>query len=112
MLAAACKANVDECVSKVSNPMSVRAVKLNYFVLHLLEYILSVLKLKGVVFVPVPTDLVKVGAIIVAQVILLEEVTRLLLKDCEVHQVATWGGASSLSLMRRRLPTRSATVPS
>ena len=35
-----------------------------------------------------PTDLVKVGAVIVAQVVLLEEVTRLLLRDCEVHQVA------------------------
>ena len=74
---------MDEGVSKLSNPMSVRAVKLNFRVLHLLEDILSVLKPEGVVLVP--TDLVKVGAMIV---VLLEEVTRLLLRDCEVHQVA------------------------
>ena len=50
--------------------MSVRAVKLNYRVLHLLEDILYVLKPEGVVLVP--TDLAKVGAMIVAQVVLLE----------------------------------------
>ena len=71
LLAAACKAKVDEVVSRLSNPMSVRAVKLNYRVLHLLEDIMSVLKPEGVVYVP--TDLVKVGAVIVAQVVLLEE---------------------------------------
>ena len=42
---------------------------------------MSVLKPEGVVYVP--TDLVKVGAVIVAQVVLPEEVTRLLLRDCE-----------------------------
>ena len=76
LLAAARKAKVDEGVSKLSNPMSVRAVKLNFRVLHLLEDILSVLKPEGVVLVP--TDLVKVGAMIV---VLLEEVTRLLLRE-------------------------------
>ena len=36
LLAAARKAKVDECVSRLSNPMSVRAVKLNFCVLHFL----------------------------------------------------------------------------
>ena len=58
LLAAARKAKVDECVTKLSNPMSVRAVKLNYRVLHLVEDILAVLKPEGVVLVP--TDLVTV----------------------------------------------------
>ena len=77
---------MDEVVSRLSNPMFVRAVKLNFRILHLIEDIMSVLKPDGVVYVP--TDLVQVGAVIVAQVVLLEEVTRLLLRDCEVHQVA------------------------
>ena len=44
LLASARKAKVDECVTKLSNPMSVRAVKLNYRVLHLVEDILAFLK--------------------------------------------------------------------
>ena len=47
---------------------------------------MAVLKPEGVVLVP--TDLVTVGALIVAQFVLLDEVTRLLQRDSEVHQVA------------------------
>ena len=36
----------------------------------------------------VPTNLVQVGAVILAHTVLLEEITRLLHRDCEVHQVA------------------------
>ena len=86
LLAASRKAKVGEVVSRLTNPMSVRAVTLNFRVLHILEDIMSVLKPNGVVYVP--TDLVQVGAVILAQTVLLEEVTRLLLRDCEVHQVA------------------------
>ena len=86
LLASERKARVDECVTKLSNPMSVRAVKLNFWVLHLVEDILAVLKPERVVLVP--TDLVTMGAMEVAQVVILEEVTRLLQRDSEVHQVA------------------------
>ena len=37
LLASARKARVDECVTKLSNPMSVRAVKLKFRVLHMLR---------------------------------------------------------------------------
>ena len=59
LLAASRKAKVDEVVSRLTNPMSVRAVKLNFRVLHLLEDIMSVLKPNGVVYMH--TDLVQVG---------------------------------------------------
>ena len=36
----------------------------------------------------VPTDLVTMGAMVVVKVVILEEVTRLLQRDSEVHQVA------------------------
>ena len=52
LLASARKAKMDECVTKLSKPMSVRAVKLNYRVLHLVEDILTVLKPEGIVLVP------------------------------------------------------------
>ena len=42
LLASARKARVDESVSKLSNPMSVRAVKLNFRILFMVEDILSV----------------------------------------------------------------------
>ena len=66
--------------------MSKRAVTLNCRVLHILEDIMSVLKPNGVVYVP--TNLVQVGAVSLAQTVLLEEISRLLQRDCEVHQVA------------------------
>ena len=45
LLASARKAKVDECVTKLSNLMSVRVVKLNYRVPHLVEDILAVLSI-------------------------------------------------------------------
>ena len=47
---------------------------------------MSVLKPNGVVYVP--TSLVRAGAVILAQTVLLEEVSRILQRDSEVHQVA------------------------
>ena len=86
LVSASRKARVAEVLSKLTNPMSQRAVTLNYRVLHIIEDIMSVLKPDGVVYVP--TSLVQVGAVILAQTVLLEEITRLLQRDCEVHQVA------------------------
>ena len=83
LLAASRKAKVGEVVSRLTNPMSVRAVTLNFRVLHILEDIMSFFKPNGVVYVP--TDLVQVGAVILAQVVLLEEVTRLLLRDINLY---------------------------
>ena len=85
-VAASCKATVADTLSKLSNPMSQRAVTLNYRVLHIIEDIMSVLKPNGAVYVP--TSLVRAGAVILAQTVLLEEVTRIIQRDSEVHQIA------------------------
>ena len=86
LVAASRKAKVADTLSRLSNPMSQRAVTLNFRVLHIIEDIMSVLKPNGKVFVP--TNLERAGAIILAQTVLLEEVTRIIQRDSEVHQIA------------------------
>ena len=86
LVSASRKAKVAEALSKLSNPMSQRAVTLNFRVLHIIEDIMSVLKPNGVVYVP--TSLVRAGAVILAQTVLLEEVSRIIHRDSEVHQIA------------------------
>ena len=86
LVSASRKAKVAEVLSKLTNQMPQRAVTLNYRVLHIIEDIMSVLKPDGVVYVP--TSLVRAGAVILAQTVLLEEVSRILQRDSEVHQVA------------------------
>ena len=79
LVAASRKAKVADTLSRLSNPMSQRAVTLNFRVLHIIEDIMSVLKPNGKVFVP--TNLERAGAIILAQTVLLEEVTRIIQRD-------------------------------
>ena len=86
LVAASRKAKVADTLSRLSNPMSQRAVTLNFRVLHIIEDIMSVLKPNGSVFVP--TNLDRAGAVILAQTVLLEEITRIIQRDCEVHQIA------------------------
>ena len=86
LVAASRKAKVAEALSKLSDPMSQRAFTLIYRVLHIIEDIMSVLKPNGAVYVP--TSLVRAGAVILAQTVLLEEVTRIIQRDSEVHQIA------------------------
>ena len=86
LLASARKARVDELVSKLSNPMSVRAVKLDFRILFMVENILSVFKPEGAALVP--TCLETMHNVITAAVIVLEDIVRLLQRDLEVHQVA------------------------
>ena len=77
---------MDETVGKLSNPMSVRAVKLNFRILFMVKDFLSVFKPDGAVLVP--TDLDTMQNITTAAVIVLEEIVRLLQRDSEVHLVA------------------------
>ena len=56
LVAASRKAKVADSLSKLSNPMSQRAVTLNFRVLHIIEDIMSVLKPNGSVYVPINFD--------------------------------------------------------
>ena len=66
--------------------MSQRAVTNNFRILHIIDDILTVLKPNGQVLVPV--TLGRADATIEAQVVLLEEISRILQRDSEVHQIA------------------------
>ena len=83
LVAASCKAKVDDTLSKLSNPMSQRAITLNFRVLHIIEDIMSVLKPNGSLYVP--TNLGRAGAVILAQTVLLEEISRIIQRDNEMH---------------------------
>ena len=100
LLAASGKAKVGEVLSRLTNPMSQRAVTLNFRVLHILEDIMTVLKPNGVVYVS--ADLVQVGAVILAQTVLLEEITRIIQRDSEVHQIAKDSHIGHFWTKRRR----------
>ena len=86
LVAASRKAKVAATLSRLTNPMSQRAVTNNFRILHIIEDIMSVLKPNGQVLVP--TNLDRAGATILAQTVLLEEITRILQRDSEVHQIA------------------------
>ena len=47
LLASARKGRIDDTVAKLNNPMSIRAVKLNYRLLFMVEDLLSVFKPDG-----------------------------------------------------------------
>ena len=86
LLTAARKAKVAATLSKLTNPMSQRAVTNNFRILHIIEDIMTVLKPNGQVLVPV--SLGRAAATIEAQTVLLEEISRILQRDSEVHQIA------------------------
>ena len=86
LLTAARKAKVASTLAKLTNPMSMRAVTNNFRILHIIEDILITLKPNGQVLVPV--SLGRAAATIEAQVTLLEEISRILQRDSEVHQIA------------------------
>ena len=86
LLTAARKAKVAATLSKLTNPMSQRAVTNNFRILHIIEDIMTVLKPNGQVLVPV--NLGRAAATIQAQTVLLEEISRILQRDSEVHQIA------------------------
>ena len=70
------KTRVDETIGKLSNPMSVRAVRLNFRILFMVEDMLSVFKPDGAALLPADLDTMK--DISAAAVIVLEEIVRLL----------------------------------
>ena len=86
LVAASRKAKVAVTLSRLTNPMSQRAVTNNFRILHIIEDIMSVLKPNGQVLVP--TNLDRAGATILAQTVLLEEISRILQRDSELHQIA------------------------
>ena len=62
------------------------ALSNNFRILHIIEDIITVLKPNGQVLVPVNLD--RAAATIQAQTVLLEEISRILQRDSEVHQIA------------------------
>ena len=86
LLAAARKAKLAAMIAKLTNPMSIRAVTNNCKLNDMIQDLLSTLKSNGQLCVPVSLD--RATILIEAQVIVLEEMSRLLLRDNEVHQIA------------------------
>ena len=85
LVAAARKAKLSALLAKLSNPMSIRAVTNNCKMNDMIQDILATLKSNGQLVVPVSID--RATALIQNQVIVLEEMSRLLLRDNEVHQI-------------------------
>ena len=86
LVAAARKAKLAALIGKLTNPMSIRAVTLNSKMNDMIQDLLSTLKSNGQLCVPVSFDGTTI--LIEAQVVVLEEMSRLLLRDNEVHQIA------------------------
>ena len=86
LVAAARKAKLAALIAKLTNPMSIRAVTLNCKMNDMIQDLLSTLKSNGQLCVPVSFD--RTTILIEAQVVVLEEMSRLLLRDNEVHQIA------------------------
>ena len=86
LVIAARKAKLAVLVGKLTNPMSIRAVTLNAKLNDMIEDMLSTIKSNGQLRVPVSFDGTTI--LIEAQVVVLEEMSRLLLRDTEVHQIA------------------------
>ena len=80
------KLKVEAAVKSISNPMSVRSIRHNFRVLHLIEDLIAVFSPEGIPLVA--TDLVAVNDIIAAASGVLLEVTRLLKREMELHSVA------------------------
>ena len=76
LIVSARKARVDETVGKLSNPMSVRAIRLNFRILFMVEDMLAVFKPDEAALVPTNLDTMK--DLSAAAVIVLEEIVRLL----------------------------------
>ena len=86
LLAAERKGKVAEAVRGLTNPMSVRALHHNFKILHLVEDLLSVFNPNGVPLAI--TDVAVASDIISAATTVLVEVSRLLRRENESHQVA------------------------
>ena len=86
LVIAARKAKLAVLVGKLTNPMSIRAVTLNAKMNDMIQDLLSTIKSNGQLRVPVSFDGMTI--LIEAQVVVLEEMSRLLLRDTEVHQIA------------------------
>ena len=86
LLVSARKAKVDETVGKLTNPMSVRAVSLNFMFMFMVEDMLAVFKPDGAALVH--TDLDNMRDLSAAAAVFLEEIVRLIQRDSEVHQLA------------------------
>ena len=86
LLLAARKAKLAVLVGKLTNPMSIRAVTNNAKLDNMVQDMLGVIKSNGQLRVPVSFD--DMTTLIESQVVILEELSRLLLRDTEVHLIA------------------------
>ena len=85
LLIAARKAKLAVLVGKLSNPMSIRAVTMNAKLDNMVQDLLSIIKSNGQLRVPVSFD--DMTLLIESQVVVLEELSRLLLRDTEIHLI-------------------------
>ena len=85
LVIAARKAKLAALVGKLTNPMSIRAVTMNAKLDNMVQDLLSIIKSNGQLRVPVSFD--DMTLLIESQVVVLEELSRLLLRDTEVHLI-------------------------
>ena len=85
LVIAARKAKLAALVGKLTNPMSIRAVTMNAKLDNMVQDLLSTIKSNGQLRVPVSFD--DMTLLIESQVVVLEELSRLLLRDTEVHLI-------------------------
>ena len=85
LLIAARKAKLAVLVGKLTNPMSIRAVTMNAKLDNMVQDLLNIIKSNGQLSVPVSFD--DMTILIESQVVVLEELSRLLLRDTEIHLI-------------------------
>ena len=85
LLIAARKAKLAVLVGKLTNPMSIRAVTMNAKLDNMVQDLLNIIKSNGQLRVPVSFD--DMTILIESQVVVLEELSRLLLRDTEIHLI-------------------------
>ena len=85
LLIAARKAKLAVLVGKLTNPMSIRAVTMNAKLDNMVQDLLAIIKSNGQLRVPVSID--DMTILIESQVVVLEELSRILLRDTEIHLI-------------------------
>ena len=85
LVIAARRAKLSALVGKLTNPMSIRAVTMNAKLDNMVQDLLAIIKSNGQLRVPVSFD--GMTTLIESQVVVLEELSRLLLRDTEVHLI-------------------------
>ena len=95
LLVSARKAKVDETVGKLTNPMSVGAVRLNIRILFMLEDMLSVFKPDGLALVSTNLDLLAAAVVVWRR---LSDSSKRIRRFTRWPRIVTLGGTSFPSL--------------